>query len=146
MKKFLQIHTLSQREWFTWKLCPCYRFQNKVKDEDDRNGYYMQVCLWVSASCKPLYWWVELCNVLCLLRRSGRCNSLHPPGLKPARLLYPWDFPGKNTAVCSHFLLQGIFPTQEWNPCLLHWQMNSLPLNHHGSLISWLSATFKSPF
>ena len=25
-------------------------------------------------------------------------------------------------------LLQGIFPTQEWNPCLLHyWQVDSLP-------------------
>ena len=24
-------------------------------------------------------------------------NSLHPRGLQPARLLCPWDFPGKNT-------------------------------------------------
>ena len=31
-------------------------------------------------------------------------------------------------------LLQGIFPTQEWNPCLLHyWQVDSLPLSHQGS-------------
>ena len=28
--------------------------------------------------------------------------------------------PGKNTAVGCHFLLQGIFPTQGWNPGLLH--------------------------
>ena len=30
-----------------------------------------------------------------------------------------------------HALLQGIFPTQGWNPgllCLLHWQAGSLPL------------------
>ena len=33
-----------------------------------------------------------------------------------ARLLCPWDFPGKNTAVGCHFLLQGIFLTQGWNP------------------------------
>ena len=26
--------------------------------------------------------------------------------------LYPWDFPGKNTGVGCHFLLQGIFLTQ----------------------------------
>ena len=32
----------------------------------------------------------------------------------------PWDFPGKNTGVGCHFLLQGIFPTQGWNPGLLH--------------------------
>ena len=28
--------------------------------------------------------------------------------------------PGKNTGVGCHFLLQGIFPTQGWNLCLLH--------------------------
>ena len=27
----------------------------------------------------------------------------------------------------------GIFPDQGWNPCLLHWQMDSLPLSHQGS-------------
>ena len=29
-----------------------------------------------------------------------------------ARLLCPWDSPGKNSGVGSHSLLQGIFPTQ----------------------------------
>ena len=32
-----------------------------------------------------------------------------------------------------HFLLQGIFPTQGWNPyllCLLHWQTGSLTLSY----------------
>ena len=32
----------------------------------------------------------------------------------------PWDFPGENTGVGCHFLLQGIFPTQGLNPHLLH--------------------------
>ena len=27
----------------------------------------------------------------------------------------------------------GIFPDQGWNPCLLHWQADSLPLSHQGS-------------
>ena len=31
-------------------------------------------------------------------------------------------FPGKNTGVGCHFLLQGILPTQGSNPGLLHWQ------------------------
>ena len=30
----------------------------------------------------------------------------------------PWDFPGKDTAVGCHSLLQGIFPTQGSNPHL----------------------------
>ena len=41
-------------------------------------------------------------------------------GLQSARLLCPWDFPDKNTGVACHFLLQGIFPTQGSNPCLLY--------------------------
>ena len=58
-------------------------------------------------------------------------TSLRPHGLQPARLLYPLDFPGKNTGVGCHFVLQGIFPTQGLNPRLLHllnWQAGSLPL------------------
>ena len=48
-----------------------------------------------------------------------------------ARLLCPWDSPGKNTGVGCHFLLQGIFLTQGLNLNLLHllhWQVGSLPL------------------
>ena len=51
--------------------------------------------------------------------RSVMSDSLQPHGLYPTRLLYPLDFPGKNTGVGCHFLLQGIFPTQESNSCLL---------------------------
>ena len=47
---------------------------------------------------------------------SVMSDSLQPRGLKPARLVGPWNFPGKNTGVGCHFLLQGIFPTQELNP------------------------------
>ena len=32
-------------------------------------------------------------------------DSLQPHGLQPARLVCPWDFPGKNTWVGCHFLL-----------------------------------------
>ena len=51
-------------------------------------------------------------------------------GLWPSRLLCQWDFPGKNTGVGCHFLLQGTFPTQGLNPCFLNWQLCSLPLSH----------------
>ena len=58
-------------------------------------------------------------------------DSLQPFGLQPTRLLCPWDSPGKSTGVGCRFLLQGIFPTQGLNPCLLYlllWQGVSLPL------------------
>ena len=32
----------------------------------------------------------------------------------------PWNFPGKSTRMCCHFLLQGIFLTQGSNPGLPH--------------------------
>ena len=41
-------------------------------------------------------------------------------GLVPARLLFSWNYPGKNTGVGSHALLQGIFPAQGLNLGLLH--------------------------
>ena len=48
-------------------------------------------------------------------------NTVKVKGLvtQTARLLRPWDFPGKNTGVHCHFLLQEIFPTQRSNSCLL---------------------------
>ena len=55
-----------------------------------------------------------------LLVSSVMPDSLWPFGLLPARLLCPWDSPGKNTGVGCHFLLQGIFPPQGSNPCFLH--------------------------
>ena len=57
-------------------------------------------------------------------------------GLQPSKHLYPWGFPGKNTRVGFHFLLQGIFLNQGLNLhlCLLPWQADSLPLSHQGSL------------
>ena len=41
------------------------------------------------------------------------------------------EFPRQEYWCGCHFLLQGIFPTQGWNPCLLcllHWQVSSSPL------------------
>ena len=52
-------------------------------------------------------------NVVCCLVAKS-CLTLD------TRLFYPWDFPGKNTGMGCHFLLQGIFPTQGSNQNLLH--------------------------
>ena len=63
---------------------------------------------------------------------------LQPHGLESTRLLCLWDSPDRNTGVGSHSLLQGIFPTQGLNPCLLcllHWKMCSLPLAPPGKPI-----------
>ena len=50
--------------------------------------------------------------------------------LQPTSLLCPWSSSGKNTGVGCHFLLQGIFPTQRWNPGLLHCRRILYHLRH----------------
>ena len=42
---------------------------------------------------------------------SVMSNSLRPHGLQPVRLLCPWNFSGKSTAVGYYSLLQSIVPT-----------------------------------
>ena len=72
----------------------------------------------------------------CVYSHSVVSDSLRPHGRQAARLLCLWYFPGKNTEVGCHVLLQGIFPTKGSNPCLLcllHWQVGSLPLTSPGT-------------
>ena len=65
-------------------------------------------------------------------------NFLQPHGLQPTWLLSPWNFPGKNTRVGCHFLLQGIFLTRGSNSyllSLLHWQVEFYHWCHLGNLV-----------
>ena len=80
--------------------------------------------MWI-CSTEPQH--VMCCGLSC----SAVSDSLWLHGRQPARLLWPWDSPGKNTGAGCHFLIQGLFPDQGSNPCLLcllHWQAGSLPL------------------
>ena len=61
-----------------------------------------------------------------MLSHSVVSDSLPPYRLLSARLLCPWNSPGKN----CHSLFQRIFPTQRSNPHFLHLphrQANSYP-------------------
>ena len=69
----------------------------------------------------------------CCFRQAKPCLTVATTWTVARQLLCPWDFPGKNAGVGYHVLLQGIFPTQGSNSCLLHWQVDSLSLNHQGS-------------
>ena len=81
----------------------------------------------------------------CLLAMSGSFATMN---CKPTRLLWPWDFPDKSTRVGCHFLLQGIFLTQESNPRLLlgrwilyHWTTGEAPDLY--ILSSWNKPSFR---
>ena len=51
------------------------------------------------------------------------------------------DFPGKNTGMCGHVLLSGVFPVQGWNPGLLNCKWILYPLSHKGSrrILGWVA-------
>ena len=58
----------------------------------------------------------------------------------------PWNFLGQNTGVGSLSLPQGIFPTQESNPGLLHCRRILYQLSHMGSprILEWVAYSFSS--
>ena len=63
------------------------------------------------------------------------CDPMHLACQAPLSV----DFPGKNTGVGCHFLLQGIFLTQGSNNSLLHCKQILYPVTHQGSLVSLTS-------
>ena len=54
-------------------------------------------------------------------------------GCEPARLLCPWNSPGRNTGVGSLSLLQGNFWTQGLNPGVPHCKQILYHLSHHSA-------------
>ena len=84
---------------------------------------------------------VCVCVYMCMHAQS--CPALcNPMDCSPPGSSVHGDSLGKNARVGCHSLLQGIFPTQGWNPCLLclqHWQVGSLPLHGLGSSYSLLA-------
>ena len=78
--------------------------------------------------------WMILLPVLHVcVSRSVISDSLWPHELQPAKLLCPWDSPGKNTGMGCHFLLQRIFLTQGLNSGLMHCTQILYQLSHQGS-------------
>ena len=75
-------------------------------------------------------------------------DCLRPHELQPARLLRPWNSPGKNIGVGDHSLLQAIVPNQGSNPVLLHCRQILYHLCHQGRIpiiISVLLLKYRDP-
>ena len=67
---------------------------------------------------------------------SAVSDSSRSHGLQPTRFLCLWNFPGKNTGVGCHALLQGIFQTQGLNLDLVHCRPVLYCLSHLGSPVA----------
>ena len=55
-------------------------------------------------------------------KNESENHSVVSDSLQPHGLYSPWNSPDQKTGLGSLSLLQGIFPTQELNPGLLHWR------------------------
>ena len=124
LKKFLLLLVLffvMQFLYYHWR-------RNPYPKQIITMGESKALCL-LKLCPKHCLWVLSLCSL-------SRVQLFVTPQTGPIRLLCPWDSPGKNTGVGCHFLLQEIFPIKPMSPvsCLLHWQEDSLALNHLGSL------------
>ena len=111
----LTLHGLSP--FYCGHLCVSDSFDSLFRVRENVLAISVCVCMHVLSHFGCVRLFVNQCTVACQAPLS-------------------MDFPGKNTGVGCHSLLQGIFPTQGSNLCLLcllHWQVDSLPLSHLGS-------------
>ena len=77
---------------------------------------------------------------------QSESHSVVSNSLRPHGLYSPWHSPSQNTGVGSLSLLQGIFPTQELNPSLLHCRQILYQLSHDNSFGKQIrSILIKSP-
>ena len=81
-------------------------------------------CFLFSPSCLPWSYRTR-CRIFPLLRFLS--HSLGPHGLQPAKLFYPWTFPGNNAGVGCHSLLHGDLPDPGIKPGSPPLQADSLP-------------------
>ena len=82
--------------------------------------------------------------VMCV-SHSATSNSLRSHGLQFTKLLWPWNYPGKNTEVGNYLLLQEIFPTQKSIPGLPQCRQILYHLSHQGCPMAYSKGyTFSS--
>ena len=103
-----------------WKDPACCNWRSHVLQPSWRS-WVLQLRPGAAKEIKKIIYIYMLFCFVCLLV-AQLCSTLCDPTncMWPARLLCPWNSPGKNTGVDHHSLLQGIFLTQGSNPDLLH--------------------------
>ena len=81
------------------------------------------IAFFFSQLCVVLSWFSYACSIMSCFLQLYR--------LRLIRLLCPWNFPGKNTGVGCHFLLNPHMEPTYLLSLVLY--VNSLPLSHKGS-------------
>ena len=90
--------------------------------------------------------WFDRRSCYTIISQRIESCSVMSDYLRPHVLYTPWNSPGQNTGVGSLSLLQGIFPTQGWNPGLPHFRWILYQLSQKGSprILEWVAYPFCS--
>ena len=93
------VHGISQARILRWVAISSSRGSSQSRDQIriSCSGRWIPYH-WATREAPPLPCWLVVSCV------QSFCDPLHCSS--PGRLLCPWDFPGKNTGVGCHFLLQ----------------------------------------
>ena len=91
---------------------------------------------WVWLDTVGLWWWVacSMTRALCVCVSHLVMSDSVTLWTRAYQVPLSMDFPGKNTGVGCHFLLQGIFLTQGSNPGLPHCRQILYCLSHQRRL------------
>ena len=106
-------------------LSSCLQFRSTIELFIGYDTFYLdphynqQHLILFSAAMLIKCFFVSFCWLSSPCACMPRCSFVYDFGLQPAMLLCPRNFPGKNTRVDCHALLQGIFPIQRLNAFLL---------------------------
>ena len=138
-----------ESEWFL-SFCNSLNLSFLIWNADNNNSCLKMIVVGIKWENAYKVFSIMLCCMLSIyisitnsqsqsVSHSVVSDSLWPHGLKPARPLCPWDFPGKNSGVGCHFLLQenlldsGIKPESAYCSWILY------HLSHQGNIIHFLS-------
>ena len=123
------VHRISQSRILEWVAISFSRGSSQIRDQT-RVSWIGRRILYHWAQGGP---YIRIYGLHGSISRSVVSDSLRPLGLQPTRLLCSWSFPGENTGVDCHFLLQGIFQTQGSNPGLSYCRQTLYWLSRQGS-------------
>ena len=118
---YISYNTIFKKEVFPWKsMILIYLIEKLLLKKTDYEIFKNSEKRWLQTQnsvlrqtispvrVKDVFRYAELLKCMC----SVMSDSVTPWTIS-TRLFCPWNSPGQNTGVGCHFLLQGIFPTQD---------------------------------
>ena len=129
-----KLFNVSPWQWFL-NLTPK---ANVTKAETNKRDYFKLKSFWTARKTITKKENYQMGGTICKWYiDESESHSVVSDALWPLGLYSPWNSPGQNTEVGSHYFPQGLFPTQGLNPGLLHCKQSFYQLSHQGSPRYW---------